>query len=435
MNSNEVFISYSRKDQEFVRILDAAFRQIDRDPWVDWNDIQKGEEWWKAIERGIEGADTFVFVLSPDSVNSSVCRDEIDHAAKHNKRFLPIVRREGFEMERVHPRISSHNWLFFRETDDFERAFGELLQAISLDLDYVRTHTRLLVRAIEWQDKGNNPSYLLRGADLAEANQWLQRGTLKDPKPTGLHSQYIKASLEAQATRLKARQRAKRTVVLTTIVANLLLAAGGGIWFYNLRLQEAVDHIQDEMEKALGMGVLGTNGDEFAVLAKFRETQGKLPANNRLYQAHQNWLRSLRQVFPDLFVYTYVKGTPGQLLWIGDVSRELPDHVLAGVKRRTQFLGSFEAKHSELEVYQGKRITIMKPYEDSLGRWISAAAPIKDSKGKIVGGMVVEYTADYLEQQMARARNALLLAYGLIFGWQAILSLVILRALRSAGED
>ena len=92
---SDVFISYSRKNSEFVRILHEALEKSNRETWVDWEGIAKGTEWWKEIEEGIEGADTFVFVISPDSVASTVCQDEINHAVKHNKQILPIVYRDA----------------------------------------------------------------------------------------------------------------------------------------------------------------------------------------------------------------------------------------------------------------------------------------------------------------------------------------------------
>jgi len=66
----DVFISYSRKDKEFVSILYAAFERSQKNSWVDWDKILPTADWWKEIEKGIEGADTFVFVISPDSIAS-----------------------------------------------------------------------------------------------------------------------------------------------------------------------------------------------------------------------------------------------------------------------------------------------------------------------------------------------------------------------------
>ena len=57
----EVFISYSRKDKEFVRRLDEALKSRGREAWVDWEDIRPTEECMQAIYAAIEGADTFRF--------------------------------------------------------------------------------------------------------------------------------------------------------------------------------------------------------------------------------------------------------------------------------------------------------------------------------------------------------------------------------------
>src|SRR6516162_5202198 len=91
---HEVFISYSRKDKDFVRRLDEALKSRGREAWVDWEDIRPTEEFMEAIYAAIEGADTFVFVLTPDSVGSVVCGREIAHAVENNKRMVPIVARE-----------------------------------------------------------------------------------------------------------------------------------------------------------------------------------------------------------------------------------------------------------------------------------------------------------------------------------------------------
>src|SRR5215467_15165125 len=81
----DLFISYSRKDKDFVRRLDESLKNRGREAWVDWEDIRPTEDFMQAIYGAIEGVDTFVFVLTPDSVASVVCGREIAHAAAHNK--------------------------------------------------------------------------------------------------------------------------------------------------------------------------------------------------------------------------------------------------------------------------------------------------------------------------------------------------------------
>lgn len=216
----DIFISYSRKDKEFVRTLHQALSQSQRSTWVDWEDIPVSAEWWKEIEAGIEGADTFIFVISPNSVASKVCYQEIEHAARFNKRLFPIVRREGFPIEQVHEALQRHNWLFFRKEDDFDQAFETLTKAVDTDLDHVRTHTRLLVKAIEWDDAGRNDGLLLRGGGLAAAEQWLKQSEGKAPQPTEQHKNYITKSRQAE----NATRRAKLMVGVGAGVMGVMLA-------------------------------------------------------------------------------------------------------------------------------------------------------------------------------------------------------------------
>ena len=168
----EVFISYSRKDKDFVRRLDEALKSRGREAWVDWEDIRPTEEWMEAIYSAIEGADTFVFVLTPDSVASVVCGREIAHAAANNKRMVPIVARD-VNADTVPEALAKLNWIFFRDGDDFGKATDTLISALDTDLKWVHEHTRLLTRAVEWNAHGRNNSFVLRGDDLRSAERWL----------------------------------------------------------------------------------------------------------------------------------------------------------------------------------------------------------------------------------------------------------------------
>ena len=215
----EVFISYSRKD-EFVRRLDEELKRRDREAWVDWEDIRPTEEWMRAIYGAIEGADTFVFVLTPDSVASVVCGREIAHAAAHNKRMVPIVARTVNDAS-VPEALAKFNYIFFRESDDFEEATDKLISALDTDLDWVRVHTRLLTRAIEWDANGRNRSFVLRGDDLRAGEQWLaQAPTKKEAEPTALQTEYIIASRKAAAR----RQRITLAAVTLGLVIAIVLA-------------------------------------------------------------------------------------------------------------------------------------------------------------------------------------------------------------------
>lgn len=214
------FVSYSRKDQAFVRKLHDALEQRGRDAWVDWEGILPTEEWMQKIRSAIDSAQAFVFIISPDSINSVICTQEIDHAVAHNKRLLPIVARD-VDAAAVHPSLGALNWIYIRDSDDFERKIDELIVAMDTDLDWVRAHTRLQVRADEWQKRGTERSLLLRGNDLREAERWLlQTGQGKKPDPTPVHTQFIITSRQAETR----RRKVQRTLAIAALVVLSLLS-------------------------------------------------------------------------------------------------------------------------------------------------------------------------------------------------------------------
>ena len=192
----DVFISYSRKDIEFAQRIHHELEARDRQPWVDWQDIPPTAEWLDEVYAGIQAADTFLFIISPDSVVSEICTLEIEHAIQHNKRLVPVVFHDVAD-DQVHSAMAAHNWVFLREGDDFEANLELLITALDTDLDYVREHTRLLTLAIEWDKNQRRRSAVLRGQELQTAEGWLQQSGSKDPQPTELHREYLSFSRTA----------------------------------------------------------------------------------------------------------------------------------------------------------------------------------------------------------------------------------------------
>jgi hypothetical protein len=117
--------------------------------------------------------------------------------------MVPLWHRDVSD-EEVPPDLAAHQYVYLREEDDFEEAFERLFEALDTDLEWVRFHTRLLVRAKEWESKGRDSSMLLRGSELREAEEWQSRAADKEPKPTSLQSEYILASRRAASSRYRA---------------------------------------------------------------------------------------------------------------------------------------------------------------------------------------------------------------------------------------
>ena len=199
----DVFISYSRRDGAFVRSLHAALAEKGRDVWVDWEDIPPAWDWKEELSTGIDSASALVFVISPDSLSSEVCARELDQALARGKRVVPVVVREP-DGHVVPPPLADRNWIFFRGDEDFEAGLAALETALDTDAEWVRDHTRLLVRASEWEREDRDGSLLLRGADLSGAEAALaswKEGT--EPAPTHIQHEYVAASRAAAVRRTR----------------------------------------------------------------------------------------------------------------------------------------------------------------------------------------------------------------------------------------
>ncbi len=214
---NKIIVSYSRKDSAVARKLIAAFKKIDFDVWVDWEDIPPAVGWLEQILQGIEESDAFIFLISPDSIVSEVCNVEIGHAAKNNKRIIPIVLRD-VDPKMVNPIIRDLNWIFIREQDNFQEGIEKVNFAIKLDIEWVEEHRRLQVRALEWHRK-KDPSLLLRGHDLRNARRMVASAENKDPKPTELQQTYIQFSTRDENRRLTLLVSAAAALLVMVILS------------------------------------------------------------------------------------------------------------------------------------------------------------------------------------------------------------------------
>ena len=222
-----LMISYSRKDKVFVKQLydGLVARGFDpKDIWVDWEGIPLSADWMAEITNGIQSSNVFIFVISPDSVASEVCAKELEIAANSNKRFIPILHREPGKEAKLHPKISSHNWIFIRDEQELENMLPALVDAINTDLDWLAQHTRLFNRAKEWESKERNDSYLVRGNDLQDAETFISQGAAgKEPPPTPLHVEYVEAAKKF-AESIRKRNRFIAAVVGVVLVALTIFA-------------------------------------------------------------------------------------------------------------------------------------------------------------------------------------------------------------------
>ncbi|QID17578.1 toll/interleukin-1 receptor domain-containing protein [Nitrogeniibacter mangrovi] len=194
MTLSDIFVSYSRRDAEFVRQLTERLQKAGLDVWIDWEDIPYSSNWWDEISQAVEGASAFVCVLSDEYFASETCRAELKLAEEANKRIIPVCYKD-FDRKLNHSNaVAKTNWLMFSGGDHFDASFDALIDTLNADLPWRKFHSRLQVRASEWAHKHKDSSYHLYGQDLDEAVRHLEQSKDKSPPPTTLQLNYIEAS-------------------------------------------------------------------------------------------------------------------------------------------------------------------------------------------------------------------------------------------------
>ncbi len=83
----KIFISYARVDKE--QVLEIAQALNVHDVWFD-DRLNIGENWWREIETRIAEAPCFLYVLSPESLQSEWCQKELQTARKLGKSIAPV---------------------------------------------------------------------------------------------------------------------------------------------------------------------------------------------------------------------------------------------------------------------------------------------------------------------------------------------------------
>ena len=237
--ADEVFISYSRVDEEFAREVARGLTERGLTTWIDREDIPPATDWMTEINEGMASAEGLVAIISPDWAGSEVCGVEIDTALSLGKRVVPILRTMADD---VHPELARRNWIFWRDDSEAESALDAVEEALRVDPDWTREHTRLLQQALRWDGRGGDKSLLLRGQDLSTAE--LAVGTERPPgvpQVTELQRRYVQASRSAASSRLR-----RLVMVSLTVAAVSIGLAIAAIVFQRQAVEQRQEAIRQE---------------------------------------------------------------------------------------------------------------------------------------------------------------------------------------------
>ena len=195
----QVFLAYAQADAETMDIIRRSLQRQGFTVWSNQTDIPTGEAFKQAVHRGIEEADSMVYLLSPASLRSQYCQYELRYALSLEKRVEPILIN-SLGTAKSPPDLAAIQYIDLTDNlgqADYQLDENDLIKTLNQDAAYYHQHKVLLVKALKWQRQQQNPSVLLRGYDLRQAEAWLKTAKGRTLHPaTDNHSQFIQASLE-----------------------------------------------------------------------------------------------------------------------------------------------------------------------------------------------------------------------------------------------
>lgn len=223
-----VFLSYSRRDSEFIDELVISVESHGFEVVFDRADLFPGEPWEPRLQRLITDAETTVCVVSQHWVASDQCTKELSIAVRNGRRIVPIV------IDPVNPsampeELARLQFVFFHGAGhSFARGVVSLVETLRTDIGWLREQTRLLDKSDEWSSQARPASLLLRGVALDNALAWLATPAPRDTHVLPAVTQFIEASRAGQDTEEKARLRDRLRFTIVALAACVFGLVGAG---------------------------------------------------------------------------------------------------------------------------------------------------------------------------------------------------------------
>lgn len=259
----KVFVSYSRKDLDFVEQLVQALETLGYTIIIDRSGIHGAEKWEARLRQMILEADTVVFILTPASAESEMCRWEVEQALARHKRMIPVIAKT-LGTSKPHGELRDLNYVHFCPDPSvpgsgWGAGLSRLHFTLSVDIEWIREHTRVAEMVARWEAENQPDDLLARGSELTGLLKWRDARPANAPELTSSQRVFLQASEQAemlqqnkerqqledirvaQAARAQAlaeneqaqqerekvlRSRARRTFIAIAVTSVLMVAVG-----------------------------------------------------------------------------------------------------------------------------------------------------------------------------------------------------------------
>jgi hypothetical protein len=126
-----VFISYSRKDIDFVKNLAIDLQTVGLDVWWDISGLQGGNNWVRSIQDALDKSKYCIVVITPDSINSTWVEKEYTYAMNNNITVIPLFLKDC----KLPFSFSTIQYIDFRESR-YRPALRELYSALNFRFEF-----------------------------------------------------------------------------------------------------------------------------------------------------------------------------------------------------------------------------------------------------------------------------------------------------------
>lgn len=206
------------------------------------------------------------------------------------------------------------------------------------------------------------------------------------------------------------RTRLLLSVMLVLTVSLVVLF----VWFNHFITRQLWRHIREDAVSSLTGALNGIDGDQFEALvqdmrqnrAAWGLTGTHYPEDERFWE-HTNWLLTVHRIDHRMYLYTYVPGSaPNEVLFIGSHGAPLnpPEGAYPFESYQNEVLWNGLSALSETQPAQET--------PDAFGIWaLTVCAPIRNSRGEVVGALGLDLKSDIIHDMQDQARNGLIIAF------------------------
>ncbi|HIK45450.1 MAG TPA: TIR domain-containing protein [Leptolyngbyaceae cyanobacterium M65_K2018_010] len=222
----DVFLIADPVDLDFTRRLNHTLQLQGKSTWFDASNWRDDANTLTMVDEAIESAENFLVVLSPQTLKNPDCLADLNYAQTLSKRLIGVANGP-ITRSTLPPALTTVPIVNFQDQEgDFSANFGELYRILESDADYIDQHTRLLMRALEWEKSGRDDSLLLRRKALDQANSWLAQAAQKIPAPNAQQLAFLAASRQLPFRKVKWRSLGLSSAAITLLVYLLRLVGG-----------------------------------------------------------------------------------------------------------------------------------------------------------------------------------------------------------------